>query len=29
LEHISKHDRVWKTTGAEIARHFREHASKQ
>jgi peptidoglycan/xylan/chitin deacetylase (PgdA/CDA1 family) len=29
LEHISKHDRVWKTTGAEIARYFREHASKQ
>jgi allantoinase len=29
LEYISKHDRVWKTTGAEIARYFREHASKQ
>jgi peptidoglycan/xylan/chitin deacetylase (PgdA/CDA1 family) len=29
LEHISKHDRVWKTTGAEIARYFRQHASKQ
>jgi allantoinase len=29
LEHISNHDRVWKTTGAEIAQYFREHASKQ
>jgi hypothetical protein len=29
LEHISKHDRVWKTTGAEIAKYFREHASKE
>jgi allantoinase len=28
LDHISKHDRVWKTTGAEIAQYFREHTSK-
>jgi peptidoglycan/xylan/chitin deacetylase (PgdA/CDA1 family) len=23
LEHICKHDKVWKATGAEIARHYR------
>lgn len=28
LDHISRHERVWKTTGGEIARHFREHAAK-
>ena len=27
LDHISKHERVWKTTGGEIARYFREHAA--
>ena len=24
LDYISRHDRVWKTTGAEIARHYRK-----
>jgi peptidoglycan/xylan/chitin deacetylase (PgdA/CDA1 family) len=28
LDYINKHERVWRTTGAEIARHFREHATK-
>ena len=28
LDHISKHERVRKATGGEIARYFREHAAK-
>jgi peptidoglycan/xylan/chitin deacetylase (PgdA/CDA1 family) len=27
LEYICRHDRVWKATGAEIARHFRSQAA--
>jgi allantoinase len=26
LEYICKHEGVWRTTGAEIARHYRAHA---
>jgi hypothetical protein len=26
LHYISGHDRVWKATGTEIARHYREQA---
>jgi peptidoglycan/xylan/chitin deacetylase (PgdA/CDA1 family) len=29
LQYIGKHDRVWRTTGLEIASHYREHVSKQ
>jgi allantoinase len=29
LDYISNHDRVWKTTGAEIARHYRTQAGKR
>jgi allantoinase len=29
LEHISKHERIWKTTGAAIAEYFREQMGKQ
>ena len=25
LAYISKHDKVWKTTGSEIAKHYRGH----
>ncbi len=28
LAYISKHERVWKTTGSEIAQHYRAHANK-
>jgi hypothetical protein len=28
LRYIGQHDRVWKTTGTEIAAHFRAHAGK-
>jgi allantoinase len=27
LRYISEHGRVWKTTGAEIAKHYRAQAS--
>jgi allantoinase len=29
LDYISNHDRVWKTTGAEIARHYRTQVGKR
>jgi allantoinase len=29
LRYIGQHERVWKTTGTEIARHYREHVGKQ
>jgi allantoinase len=29
LGYISRHGKVWKTTGADIARHYRAHAAKQ
>jgi allantoinase len=28
LQYISQHGKVWKTTGAEIARHYRAHTAK-
>jgi hypothetical protein len=28
LDYISRHDRVWKATGAEIARHYRAQLKK-
>jgi hypothetical protein len=29
LGYICQHERVWKATGTEIARHYREQATKQ
>jgi allantoinase len=29
LRYIGQHGRVWKTTGTEIAAHFRAHAGKK